>query len=135
MNCELTKNIKDAQILLLQKSFSRGEGQKILSQANEYRLQIFYVKTNSQAQIQKVLKEALMTDECDNHQFVDETELALSETKNAIEMVINQKCDIELKPQSKEIRRLQHDLAHQYNLESESIGDGKLRHLKIKKML
>ena len=135
LNCELTKNIKDAQILLLQKSFSRGEGQKILSQANEYRLQIFYVKTNSQAQIQKVLKEALMTDECDTHQFVDETELALSETKNAIEMVINQKCDIELKPQSKEIRRLQHDLAHQYNLESESIGDGKLRHLKIKKML
>lgn len=133
LNCELTKNIHDAQILLIYKSFSRGEGQKILSQANEYRLQIFYVKTNSQAQIQKVLKEALCEDEYDNHQYVDKTEIALNETKNAIEKVLSQNCDIELQPQSKEIRKLQHDLANQYHLESISVGEGKLRHLKIKK--
>ncbi len=132
LNCELTKNISDAQILLIHKSFSRGEGQKILSRANEFRLMIFYVKTNSQAQIQKVLKDALMENESDIHQYIDETEIALNETKNAIEKVINLKCDIELKPQSKEIRKMQHDLARQYNLESISVGDGKLRHLKLK---
>ena len=49
---------KDADIVIAHKNFAKG-GAKILNTAKEYRVQIFYVKTNSMAQIQKVLKDAL----------------------------------------------------------------------------
>ncbi|MBQ3819098.1 hypothetical protein II810_01490, partial [bacterium] len=58
LNAEITRSIEDADIVIAHKNFAKG-GAKILSVANDYRLQVFYVKTNSMAQIQKVIKEAL----------------------------------------------------------------------------
>ncbi|MBR6301539.1 AAA family ATPase, partial [bacterium] len=58
LNAEITRNIDDADIVIAHKNFIKG-GAKVLSTAEENRLQIFYVKTNSMAQIQKVIKEAL----------------------------------------------------------------------------
>ena len=55
-NIEITRNAEDADIVIAHKNFAKG-GAKILNTAKEYRAQIFYVKTNSMAQIQKVLKE------------------------------------------------------------------------------
>ena len=57
-NVEITRNVDDADIVLAHKNFAKG-GAKVLNTAKEYRAQIFYVKTNSMAQIQKVLKDAL----------------------------------------------------------------------------
>ena len=54
-NIEITRNPEDADIVIAHKNFAKG-GAKILNVAKEYRAQIFYVKTNSMAQIQKVLK-------------------------------------------------------------------------------
>ena len=39
--------------------------------------------------------------------------------------------DIELAPQNTQIRKLQHELAEQHNLESKSVGEGENRHLRI----
>ena len=58
LNAEITRNLDDADIVIAHKNFVKG-GAKVLSTAEENRLQIFYVKTNSMAQIQKVIKEAL----------------------------------------------------------------------------
>ena len=55
LNVEIIRNVEDADIVIAHKNFAKG-GAKILSTAKEYRVQIFYVKTNSMAQIQKVLK-------------------------------------------------------------------------------
>ena len=55
LNAEITRNLDDADIVIAHKNFIKG-GAKVLSVANDYRLQIFYVKTNSMAQIQKFSK-------------------------------------------------------------------------------
>lgn len=133
LNAEITRNIDDANIVIAHKNFVKG-GAKVLSTAEKDRLQIFYVKTNSMAQIQKVIKQALDIAELNETQtFYDITEKALDETKAAIEKILTGVVkDIELKPQSQQIRKLQHELAEQHNLESTSVGEGENRHLRLR---
>ena len=38
---------------------------------------------------------------------------------------------VELTPQNQHIRKLQHELVEQHNLESKSVGEGNNRHLRI----
>ena len=52
LDAELTKNIDDADIIIAHKNFAKG-GNKILSIANEYRLPVYYVRSNSTSQVQK----------------------------------------------------------------------------------
>ena len=132
LNAEITKNIDDADLVIAHKNFAKG-GAKILSTANNYRLQIFYIKTNSMAQIQKVVKEALDIRESSQalQGYYDDAEKALDEAKSAIDKILAGARNIELAPQNQQIRKLQHELVEQHNLESESIGEGAERHLKI----
>ena len=133
LNVELTRNIEDADIVIAHKNFAKG-GAKILNTAKEYRVQIFYVKTNSMAQIQKVLKDALDIQPGDVEPlqgYADETEIALDEARDAIQSILEGAEAVELTPRSSQIRKLQHELADQYNLESSSIGEGNDRHIRI----
>ena len=131
LNAEITRNLDDADIVIAHKNFVKG-GAKILSTAEHDRLQIFYVKTNSMAQIQKVIKDALDVAELNEKQsFYDITEKALDEAKAAIEKVLAGAKNVELKPQNQKIRKLQHELVEQHNLESTSVGEGENRHLRI----
>ena len=134
-NVEITRNVEDADIVIAHKNFAKG-GAKILNTAKEYRVQIFYVKTNSMAQIQKVLKDALDIRPYDSPEqvgFCDETEIALDEVKDAIKKVLDGAAVIELAPQNTQTRKLQHDLVEQYGLQSTSIGEGDNRHLRVSK--
>ena len=131
LNAEITRNLDDADIVIAHKNFVKG-GAKVLSTAEENRLQIFYVQTNSMALIQKVIKEALDIVELNEKQtFYDITEKALDEAIAAIEKVLAGAKDIELTPQNQQIRKLQHELVEQHNLASTSIGEGENRHLRI----
>lgn len=132
LNAEVTRNIEDADIVIAHKNFIKG-GAKVLSVANDYRLQIFYVKTNSMAQIQKVLKEALDIVETSQTLcgYYDDAERALDEAKIAINKILAGAKDVELTPQNQHIRKLQHELVEQHNLTSKSIGEGNNRHLRI----
>ncbi len=133
LNVELTRNIEDADIVIAHKNFAKG-GAKILNTAKEYRVQIFYVKTNSMAQIQKVLKDALDIRPGDVEPlqgYTDETETALDETRDAIKSILEGAEIIDLAPRSSQIRKLQHELIDQYNLGSTSIGEGADRHIRI----
>ena len=133
LNCELTRNIDDADIVIAHKSFSKGQN-KVLSIANDYRLPVYFVRTNSMPQIQKVLKDALQIAETDEDAvFIDETENALDEAKQAIERIQKGENEVSLSPQNLTIRKLQHELADQYGLRSESFGDDDERHLVIYK--
>ena len=120
-------------MVIAHKNFVKG-GAKVLSTAEKDRLQIFYVKTNSMAQIQKIIKQALDVAELNEKQsFYDVTESALDETKAAIEKILSGDVkDIELKPQNQQIRKLQHELAEQHNLDSTSIGEGENRRLRLR---
>lgn len=132
LHAEITRNIDDADIVIAHKNFVKG-GAKVLSTAEHDRLQIFYVKTNSMAQIQKVIKQALDIAELNSTQtFYDITEKALDETKAAIEKILAGVVkDVELTPQNQQIRKMQHELVEQHNLESTSVGEGEERHLRI----
>ena len=132
-NIEIIRNVEDADIVIAHKNFARG-GAKILSTAKEYRVQIFYVKTNSMAQIQKVLKDALDIrpyDEPDAQGYQDETEQALDEAKAAIKQISEGASVVELSPQPTQIRKLQHELVEQYGFKSTSIGEEENRHLRV----
>lgn len=132
LNAEITRNIDDADIVIAHKNFAKG-GAKVLSTANDYRLQVLFVKTNSMAQLQKVLKEALdITETSQTLQgYYDEAERALDEAKAAINKILAGEAHVELQPQNHQIRKLQHELVEQHNLESKSVGEGADRHLKI----
>jgi stage III sporulation protein SpoIIIAA len=132
LNAEITRNVEDADVVLAHKNFAKG-GAKVLTSAKDYHLQVFYVKTNSMAQIQKVLKEALgITEVKETLQgYCDDAEKALDEAKNAINKILAGAENIELQPQNQRIRKLQHELVEQHNLSSQSIGEGADRHLKI----
>lgn len=132
LNAEITRSIEDADIVIAHKNFAKG-GAKVLSTANDYRLQIFYVKTNSMAQIQKVLKEALDIVETSETLFgyYDDAERALDEAKAAINKILAGAEHVELSPQNQHIRKLQHELVEQHNMLSKSVGEGENRHLRI----
>jgi len=134
LNVEITRNIDDADIVIAHKNFAKG-GAKVLSTANDYRLPIYYIKTNSMAQIQKVMKDALQinSDSTQTLQgYYDDAERALDEAKNAINKILAGVDEhIELTPQNQHIRKLQHELVEQHNLQSKSIGEGANRHLRI----
>ena len=132
LDAEITRNLDEADIVIAHKNFAKG-GAKILSTANEYRLQIFYVKTNSMSQIQKILKDALdITETPDTLQgYYDDAERALDEAKAAINKILAGAENIELQPQNQQIRKLQHELVEQHNLTSKSVGEGAERHLRI----
>ncbi len=135
LNVEITRNVEDADIVIAHKNFAKG-GAKILNSAKEYRVRVLYVKTNSMAQIQKVLKDALDIQPGDvmpTQGYKDETELALDEAKNAIKKVMEGAPQIELAPQNQHVRKLQHELVEQYNLDSASVGDEPNRYLVIRK--
>ena len=134
LNVEITRNIDDADLVIAHKNFAKG-GAKVLSTANDYRLQVFYVKTNSMAQIQKVIKDALDLQNQNPSEvlqgYCDDAERALDEAKAAINKILEGAEHIELTPQNQHIRKLQHELVEQHNLESKSVGEGANRHLRI----
>ena len=59
LHAEVTRKIDEADVVIAHKAYAKG-GNKILSTANDYKLPIYYVRSNSMAQIQKVLKEDLL---------------------------------------------------------------------------
>lgn len=132
---EIVRNVEDADFVIAHKNFAKG-GTKILSTANEYRLPVFFVRTNSMSQIQKVLKDALnlvqgAEIEKPTVGYLDETELALNETKAAIAKIAEGAESIELEPQNSPTRKAQHQLVEQYGLASESIGEEGFRRVRI----
>ena len=131
LQAEVTRNIEDADIVIVHKAFAKG-GTKVLSIANDYRLPIYYVRSNSMSQVQKVVKEALhITDSETLQGYYDDAERALDEAKAAIQKILEGADNIELQPQNQQIRKLQHELVEQHNLSSESVGEGNQRRLKI----
>ena len=135
IDASIVRNVEEADFVIAHKNFAKG-GTKILATANEYRLPVFFVRTNSMSQIQRVLKEALnLTQENQEighiTDYKDSTELALDETNAAIAKLSEGAEVVELEPQDKQIRKLQHELVEAHGFKSTSVGEGKDRHLKI----
>lgn len=133
---EVVKTIEDADAILALRSYARA-GAKIFSLAEAKGIPVYVVKSNNMPQIQKALRESLHLDTDiynsgdGGSDIVDETEIALEETRQAITQVMNRQEPIELAPRKAYIRRLQHQLVERFNLSSRSIGDEPMRRLRI----
>jgi hypothetical protein len=134
ISAEVTRNIDEADIVISHKNYAKG-GAKIMSVAKNYDLPVFFVKSNTMPQIQKVIKEALNIqglpgDEI-NEAYFDETEVALQEVQSAVYQVLSGSGEIELEPRKQQIRKLQHELIEQNELRSISIGEEPNRRIRV----
>ncbi|MEB3221530.1 MAG: R3H domain-containing nucleic acid-binding protein [Candidatus Sericytochromatia bacterium] len=145
----VTKNVADADVVLVLKSYARNGGQ-VFEQAQRKNIPVYVVKANTIPQIQKSLREVMHLDQTPGQGALtgplpplpdtggppsdalsEEEEEALQETQAAIESVLSRSEPAELNPASPKIRRIQHDMVERYNLRSESYGEEPNRRLRI----
>jgi hypothetical protein len=122
----LTKTWDDADAIIALKAHYRREPARLKDALNDNK-PAFVVKSNTQVQIETILKEMFgITGAADE-------QVALREAEEAIERVMQIGEPMELMPQNAYIRRLQHQLAEEYNVESISVGAEPRRRVRITK--
>ncbi len=118
MPAEITKNLSDADAMLILKAYVKSAG-RLLQDAEDRQTPVYIVKANTIPQIQKSLREVMHLDV----QYVSDEDDALKEARLAIDKALEGGGNIELKPRSAPIRRLQHELVERYQLKSQSVGE------------
>ncbi len=123
----VAREINEADVIVALKATFRREPAK-LQEARGRSLGVYVVKSNTYIQIESVLREIFGM----GASFVPtDEESALMEAEEAIEQVQSTGEAIELAPQNSFIRRMQHQMAEQANLFSESVGVEPKRRIRI----
>ncbi|MDQ2817380.1 MAG: AAA family ATPase [Candidatus Eremiobacteraeota bacterium] len=120
----IARSWDDADVVLTLKSLERRDNGKLRDMASQ-NVPIYAIKTNTTSQIQTCLKDLY------DLPSGDEEELALREGEEAVYRVMLHGTPVELSPQSSYIRRLQHQLAERYHLQSRSTGIEPNRRVKV----
>ena len=115
MNATIARTWDDADLVLTLKALERKEQPRLKQIASE-NVPIDSIKTNTTTQIQGCLKNVF------NLPAIDNEEIALREAEEAIYQVLLNKNAVELSPQTSYVRRMQHQLAERYRLQSRSTG-------------
>lgn len=115
VNASIARNWDDADVVLTLKTLERKEQPKLKQIASE-NVPIYSIKTNTTTQIQACLKDVF------NLPSIDDEEIALREAEEAVYQVLLDSRAIELSPQTSYVRRMQHQLAEKYRLQSRSTG-------------
>jgi stage III sporulation protein SpoIIIAA len=126
VNAVIARNWDDADVVLTLKTLERKEQPKLKQIASE-NVPIYSIKTNTTTQIQSCLKDVF------NLPSIDNEEIALREAEEAVYQVLLNSQSIELSPQTSYVRRMQHQLAEKYRLQSRSTGLEPNRRVKIYK--
>jgi stage III sporulation protein SpoIIIAA len=103
--------------------------QKFLSEAEARRMPVYVLRSNSVGQMEDFLSDLFNLQEprIDNADM----ELALDQTQQAIQSILDGARSVDLPPASAYLRRLQHQLARQANLISHSYGKEPRRRVRI----
>jgi len=123
---DITHRWFDADAVLTLKAYERKQPHR-LQEARDRGLPVYVVRSNTLPQVAGALREIFRL-----HQTRQEAG-ALQEAKRAVEEVLATSRPIELSPQAAHVRRLQHRLAHEHDLHSESVGLEPRRRVKIYK--
>jgi len=133
----IVRDINDATIVMTLKNYYR-QGSQRLRQAEEHNVPVYVLRNNTIAQMEKQLASIYNLQPDDDDDIVpryrgDNVVIeALEETETAITQVMNgERNAVELSPRSSYIRRLQHQMADRYHLNSESWGSEPHRRVKI----
>jgi len=123
---QIVDELADAEALVTLKSYYRKRP-VVISEAEERRIPIFVLRSNTYAQI-----EGALADLFEVPAIEDPQESALREAREAINAILSgARTAIELPPRDNEIRRRQHDLARSANLLSVSRGKEPHRRVRI----
>ncbi|MCL5257549.1 MAG: AAA family ATPase [Chloroflexi bacterium] len=123
---EIVKDVRDADIVMTVKSYYRKRPQA-LRQAEVEGVPVYVLKSNTVVQMENSLSGIYHLPE----EQANPVMAAMQETEDAIGQVMDTDRPVELSPQSSYIRRLQHQLADRYNLESQSTGREPFRRVRI----
>lgn len=125
----IARDVNEADVVLALKATYRKEPGK-MREAAQRRLPIYVIRSNSITQIAGSIREIFgLAPALDAPE--DDTEIALQETQDAIELVRRTNTPIELAPANSYTRRLQHQLIERYQLTSESVGVEPRRRVRI----
>ena len=128
---ELVEDVAAADIVLTLRSYYRAKP-AALRDAEERNIPLYVVKSNSQFQLEQVLLQ-FRPDGGDGGRGPRKDPMVevFRETEDAIAKVIEEGRPVELPPANSYVRRVQHQLATRYNLDSTSSGKDPLRRVKI----
>ncbi len=116
-------------ILMLSGAEGFPETTSLLKEAREHRLPIIGVGGNTYAQITARLNDLYSQPGIDGK--TSPRDLAVQEAKDAAGRVLAEAQPVELRPQIKSLRRLQHQIAERYHLRSFSVGREPNRRVKL----
>jgi len=126
LRAQIVKLVEQADVILTLKAHYRRDTGKF-QDAVAAGIPVHVVRSNTYHQILGALREVF------NLSRISAEERALQEAQSAIEQVLETSEPVELAPQTPYLRRLQHQLANQYQLHSESLGAEPARRLRISK--
>ena len=125
----ISKDVKDGDVIIALKANYRKEPAK-LQEGITRNIPTYVIKSNTYVQIESVLREIFKMP-----QEVSEEDVAISQAEEAIEEIMNDVTgglnSLELAPQNSFLRRLQHQIAENYKMVSESIGQEPNRRVRI----
>ncbi len=127
ISLDIVNNPNVASIFVTSKAYYRNRPQKIIDAENS-NIPIYVLKSNTPNQIRQLLNSIYSTD---NQR--DPVTLAVEEAQSAVNQVLNGGNIVELSPQGAYIRRLQHLVAEQNELPSDSTGKEPNRYVRIYK--
>ncbi|MGH2461916.1 MAG: R3H domain-containing nucleic acid-binding protein [Chloroflexota bacterium] len=122
---ELVKDVHQANAVITLKSYYRKKPSTI-QEAEAAGIPVYVLKSNTMIQVQQCLAGLFDLDVPG-----DPVTAAMEETQDAIDHVLTQEQDVELTPQNAYVRRLQHQMAERYNLNSRSEGREPYRRVRI----
>jgi len=124
----IVRDIDEASMVMTLKNHYRQHPTR-LQRAEEGGVPVYVLRSNTQTQMEMMLADVFNVNEP-----ADLTTEAMEETEDAINRVVNGETDaVELRPQGNFLRRLQHQMAERYNLNSESRGKEPYRRVRITK--
>ena len=124
---EIAGDLHEADAVMTLRSYYRTKP-PALREAEERSVPIYVLKSNTGFQMEQALLQFKGGERAVRHDPMTEV---FRETEDAIARVIEEGRPIELPPANSYIRRVQHELATRYNLESTSAGKEPLRRVKI----
>ncbi|MGE0572899.1 MAG: R3H domain-containing nucleic acid-binding protein [Dehalococcoidia bacterium] len=127
---EIAATIDDADAVLILRSQYRAKPAAV-REAEERSLPIYVLKNGAQFQIEQMLLQLRGGAAAPAQSRPDPVAAAFRETEDAIAQVMDNGQPIELSPANAYVRRLQHEMANRFNLESRSAGREPFRRVKI----
>ena len=124
----ITADVRDADLVITLRTYLRRKP-PALREAEERSLPVYVIKSNTEDQIEQVLLQ--FSPGAERGVRRDPMVDVSRETEDATTRVIDEGRPVELPPANSYVRRVQHQLATRYNLESRSAGKEPNRRVQI----